>query len=82
MTAMPPIVPPTIAPIGVGFLTGVDLGGFSVVETGVNTATVRVDVAEVERVLIELEVELDFGVLLTGVLLIGVVSEPGPLVSQ
>ena len=58
------------------------MGGFSVVETGVNTATVRVDVAEVERVLIELEVELDFGVLLTGVLLIGVVSGPGPLVSQ
>lgn len=82
MTAMPPIVPPTIAPIGVGFLAGADLGGFSVVETGVNTATVRVDVAEVERVLIELEVELDFGVLLTGVLLIGVVSGPGPLVSQ
>ena len=86
MTAMPPIVPPTIAPIGVDFLEGVDLGGISVVATGVNPATVRVDVAEVERRFIELELELCFGVLLTGVLLtgvllIGVVFSTGPLVS-
>ena len=73
MTATPPIAPPTIAPMGVDFLDVVFWGGVPVVGTGVtlegDSLTAWVEVADVERLLIKLElgIELKFEVLLAGV---------------